>query len=56
MSEFWLGLQPALIDFGITAIQKAGPLVIWVFVWSAIYAGLEQMFPWLGGPTTKTSR
>jgi hypothetical protein len=38
-----------LIDFGITALKGAGPLVLWVFIWSAIYAGLERIYPRLGG-------
>jgi hypothetical protein len=27
-------------------------LVAWVFIWAAIYAALERVFPRLGGPPT----
>jgi hypothetical protein len=38
------------IDFGMMAVKQLTPLVAWVFIWAAIYAALERVFPRLGGP------
>jgi hypothetical protein len=40
-----------LVDFSVQAITEVGPLVLWVLIWSAIYSGLERIFPRLGGST-----
>jgi hypothetical protein len=43
-------LAAKLIEFLIIAVRQVGPLLLWVLIFSAIYAGLEQIFPRLGGP------
>lgn len=42
-------LAAKLIEFSIIAMKQVGPLVMWVLIFSAFYAGLEQLFPRLGG-------
>jgi hypothetical protein len=39
-----------LADFAILAVRQCGPLVLWVLILSTFYAGLERVFPRLGGP------
>jgi hypothetical protein len=40
-----------IFNFVIVAAKQLSGLMAWVFVWAAIYAGLERLFPRLAGPT-----
>jgi hypothetical protein len=44
-------LAAKLIEFSIIVVKQVGPLALWVLIFSAFYAGLEQIFPRLGGPS-----
>jgi hypothetical protein len=39
-----------IFDFVIIAAKQLSGLMAWVFIWAAIYAGLERRFPRLAGP------
>jgi hypothetical protein len=49
MSETVAAVLAKLVEFSIIAVKQVGPLVLWVLVLSAFYAGLERIFPRLGG-------
>jgi hypothetical protein len=48
-SDVIAALAAKLIEFSVIAVKQVGPLVLWVLIFSAFYAGLEQIFPRLGG-------